>query len=129
MVWGERKLKKLKKISNCTVEFYPPTEETEFFRTRRQRRLNYQLFSPKVICATSLSDRREEIFTFLCAKAPIGKTDKKQNKNKKKQIFILCVLCVLCVLELNVKIGKIGSKIGKIGNLAFARRRFLKNFL
>ena len=50
------------------VEFYNPTEGTEFFRNRLQRRLNYQLFSPKVILPTFLSDHREKIFTLLILK-------------------------------------------------------------
>ena len=60
-------------FSTCTVGFYTPHKATEqiFLETAFLRRLNCQLFSPKVILPIF-----NPIFTFLCAKAPIGKTGK-----------------------------------------------------
>ncbi len=109
------------------LNFTPSRKKQNFFRTRRQGRLNYQ-------SAQSLI----QSLHFYALRRQLEKQARNRTKTRKNK-FLPSVSFVFSVfLELNVKIsslrserevGKIGSKIGKIGNLAFARRRFLKNFL
>ena len=98
-----------------TAVLFKPYRSFFFFRNRLQRRLNYQLFSPKVILpifnpifTTILSDRREEILSFYVIAECYAHVTQEKTMVRLPSVRI------------------VGSKIGKIGNLAFVRRRFPK---